>query len=171
MEINWITDVVVPLGSALIGGTLALIGVLITLSREKKELKNERIEKAKPVLINYPDDTIDRSKLMPSFVFKASEGDTRGTLTGVFKNTDNGIAFIDCVKTETKVYTPVNNATIDKNTIFYIRLANIAGETMKECNILCHDIYGTEYCYKAHFDCKAASRSDIVIDSMKRIGK
>ena len=72
MEINWITDVVVPLGAALIGGTLALIVVLITLSREKKELKNERIEKAKPVLINYLDDAIDRSELMPTFVFKAT---------------------------------------------------------------------------------------------------
>ena len=171
MEINWIADVVVPLVSALIGGALALAGVLITLGREKKELKKERVEKAKPVLINYPDDAINRSELTPTFTFKANEGGSRGTLIGVFKNTDNGIAFLDCIKTETKTYLPINNVTIDKNTVFRIHLINIGGETMKKCSILCHDIYGTNYCYQAHFDCKAANRNDIVIDSIKRIDK
>ena len=111
MEVNWITEILIPLGSALIGGFLALVGVLITLHREKEELKQERIEKAKPVLINYPDSAVDRSVLTPTYKFKANEGEMRGTLIGCFKNTDNGIAFIDCVKTETKTYIPFSYLT------------------------------------------------------------
>lgn len=117
MEINWITDVIVPLGSALIGGLLALLGVLITLCREKKELKKERIERAKPILINYSLAAVERSSFVPVFIFKSNEGENINILEGVFKNTDNGIAFIDYIKTETKTYMPVDSATVDKNMV------------------------------------------------------
>lgn len=42
VTINWVTDVIVPLASALIGGLLALLGVHITLKRDKIERQLER---------------------------------------------------------------------------------------------------------------------------------
>lgn len=39
--INWLTDVIIPLVSALIGGIVALVGVYITLSHERNVRKAE----------------------------------------------------------------------------------------------------------------------------------
>ncbi|MBQ2729895.1 MAG: hypothetical protein IJF69_03895 [Clostridia bacterium] len=168
MEINWITDVIVPLGSALIGGLLALLGVLITLCREKKELKKERIERAKPILINYSLAAVERSSFVPVFIFKSNEGENINILEGVFKNTDNGIAFIDYIKTETKTYMPVDSATVDKNMVFRVQLINITGESLKTFSIFCHDIYGTKYTYKARFKPNGSGANGIIIGEIER---
>lgn len=48
VTINWVTDVIVPLASALIGGILALIGVGITLYRDRTVRKIEKAESARP---------------------------------------------------------------------------------------------------------------------------
>lgn len=46
--INWLTDVIIPLVSALIGGIVALVGVYITLSHERNVRKAETSANAKP---------------------------------------------------------------------------------------------------------------------------
>lgn len=46
--INWVTDVIVPLTSALIGGLVALVGVYITLSHERNVRKAEISANARP---------------------------------------------------------------------------------------------------------------------------
>lgn len=48
VTINWVTDIIVPLVSALIGGLLALLGVYITLKRDKIERQLEKEENARP---------------------------------------------------------------------------------------------------------------------------
>lgn len=48
VTINLVTDVIVPLASALIGGLLALLGVYITLKRDKLERQLEKEESAQP---------------------------------------------------------------------------------------------------------------------------
>lgn len=45
-SVNFLTDVIVPLLSALIGGLMALFGVYITLKRDKNEHEQEQEEKA-----------------------------------------------------------------------------------------------------------------------------
>ena len=47
-SVNFLTDVIVPLLSALIGGLMALFGVYITLKRDKNEHEQEQEEKACP---------------------------------------------------------------------------------------------------------------------------
>lgn len=42
-SVNFLTDVIVPLLSALIGGLMALFGVYITLKRDKNEHEQERL--------------------------------------------------------------------------------------------------------------------------------
>ena len=47
-SVNFLTDVIVPLLSALIGVLMALFGVYITLKRDKNEHEQEQEEKACP---------------------------------------------------------------------------------------------------------------------------
>ena len=170
MEINWITDVIVPLGASLIGGVLALVGALITIGREKAELRKERFEKAKPILINYSINTITKLEEMSIYTFRSDEEKSSASIIGVFKNTDNGIVFFDYIETETKVYKPINNVTVDKNTIFCLKLENINGENFKKCNVFCHDIFRTQYCYQANFKVNSSiGRMAIVIGSIYRV--
>ena len=46
--INWVTDVIVPLTSALIGGLLALWGVHITLNHDTSDRARTQDELARP---------------------------------------------------------------------------------------------------------------------------
>ena len=150
--------------AALIGVFGALLGVLITLLVESKLRRKELKDKAKPIVINYiHNDTAEKPS---GYIFKSDSTDS-DCIIGCFKNTDNGVLFLDYVETETKRYHYNNNSAIDKNTVFLIELKGISGETLKKCVIYCHDIYGTPYKYSAKFTPQTASKfNDItLIDS------
>lgn len=53
MEINWITEILIPILSAAVGGALTLIGVVIGLKNEKNQRKKDEDKKYKPVVISY----------------------------------------------------------------------------------------------------------------------
>ena len=168
MEINWITDVVMPLASAIIGGILALLGVWLTLRYEKKERKSEQIDKAKPIIINYMVHAIENKSHIPKYLFLSGEDSGGKEITGVFKNTDNGILFFDCIETETKKYYPQHSSAVDKNTVFYVLLNITKGETLKKCIFHCHDIFGTQYTYEADFCSESGRQSEIMIGNIKK---
>ena len=56
---NFITDIIIPLVSAFIGGSMALWGVHLTLERDKLERKLEREENSRPFFC--PLDLLDSS--------------------------------------------------------------------------------------------------------------
>jgi len=155
---EWITYILIPLVSALIGGGLTMLGVIVTIKWEAKQKKQENIEKALPIIINVSDELIPKDEEVFRILFE-SDGDDKHTICGMFKNTDNGILFLDSIKTETKEYLPVNASTVEKNTYFSIIIRNIAGENLKNCNIHCHDIYGNKYTYDAYFDFEIPNES------------
>ena len=134
--------------SALIGVFGALLGVVITLLFENYRRRKEQIDKAKPILINYIHN--DDSKKLMGYAFKSDSTDNNHII-GCFKNTDNGVLFLDYVETETKKYYYKNNSAVDKNSVFLLGLYGLSGETLKKCTIYCHDIYGTSYKYNAKF--------------------
>ena len=168
VEINWITDVVMPSLSAIIGGMLALFGVWITLRHEKKERKLEQIDKAKPIIINYMVHAIENKLHIPKYLFSSCEESVGKEITGVFKNTDNGILLFDCIETETKKYYPQHSSAVDKNTVFYVLLDITKGETLKKCIFHCHDIFGTQYTYEAVFCFESGRQSEIIIGNIKQ---
>lgn len=171
MCFNWITDVIVPLLSAGIGGVLTLLGVKITLKSENQTIKEERIEKTKPILINYTSAFDGEEDVMPKYIF-ASDGEKGGEkIKGIFKNTDCGIAFIDKIVTEKAMYFPKSNSAIDKNTAFVLELHNLSKETLKTCQIICHDILGNEYCYDAKFVFGVNRKSKIEIGNIQQLPK
>lgn len=150
--------------AALIGVFGALLGVLITLLVESNLRRKELKDKAKPIVINYIHN--DTTKKLSGFVFKSDSSDSN-SIIGCFKNTDNGVLFLDYVETETKRYYYSNNSAVDKNTVFLIELKGTSGENLKKCFIHCHDIYGTPYKYNAKFTPQTSSNfNDItLIDS------
>ena len=167
MEINWITDVIMPLLSAFIGGILALLGVIVSLKHENNKNKEERLDKAKPIVINYMSMAVDRSIPTPRYILASDEQLTNIEITGVFKNTDNGILFIDYIKTERKKYYPCHSSTVDKNTVFYIKLNVNEGENMKDCALYCHDIFGTRYYYEITFCFEPGRQSEMLIGNIQ----
>ena len=168
MEINWITDVVIPLASAIIGGMLTLLGVWLTLRYEKKERKSEQIDKAKPIIINYMVHTIENKLHIPKYLFLSGEDSGEEKITGVFKNTDNGILFFDYIETGTKKYYPQHSSAVDKNTVFCVLLNITQGETLKKCIFHCHDIFGTQYTYEADFCFDSGRQSEIMIGNIRK---
>ncbi len=169
MEINWVTDIIMPLSSAFIGGLLALLGVYLTLAHDRKERNVERIDKAKPILVNSVAHVLRDVEGVPKLLCR-SEGETsKKTVFGCFKNTDNGILFIDNITTETKTYIPENCSTIDKDTHFYLIFYIVNGETLKTCRINCHDIFGKKYYYDGVFDLTPGSENQIVIGNIQPV--
>ena len=168
MEINWITDVIMPLSSAVVGGLLALVGVRITLNHEKKERKEEQIEKAKPIIINYMLHAVDNKQPYPKYIFSNTEKTTDKDITGIFKNTDNGILFFDYIETETKKYYPQHSSAVDRNTVFFVSIKIVNGETLKKCIFHCHDIFGTKYYYEASFCFEPGRQSELIIGNIQK---
>lgn len=168
---EWITYILIPLISALIGGGLTLAGVIVTIKWEAKHKKKEEIEKVKPIVINATSPMIPKDSKIFCYTFE-SQGDLqKHEVFAVFKNTDNGILFFDLIKTANKEYYPIDGATVDKNTFFYISLKSIVGDTMEKCDIYCHDIYGNKYVYNGYFnfDSDKTRYSDIIIGEIKPI--
>ena len=147
---------------AFIGAFGVLLGVIITALIENRRRIKELKDINKPILINYKLHHISDESTVQAFYFESDEKPC-ARITGIFKNTDNGILFIDCVKTETKCYTPKFPATIDKNIVFYLILENTQGETTKQCLIYCHDILGTPYLYHAKFCFERNVESQIIL--------
>ena len=144
-------NVFINLASAVIGGLIALGGVIITLRTEATARKQERIDNAKPIMINYPSRAIPDQAHVPHYHFWASDDTELKKLYGAFKNTDNGIMFLDSFESESKQYLPQRNSAVDKNEAFIIVLHAPKGETLTKWRIHCHDIYGTKYYYDAEY--------------------
>ncbi len=143
---EWITYIIIPLISAFIGGGLTLAGVIVTIKWETKNKEQEAIEKVKPIIINTNWETITNDSEYTNYEFtNGSSGNI--DVIGYFKNTDNGILFIDYIQSDFCTYKPVYNATIDKNSFFTIHMRVQQGETFKYFDIYCRDVLGNKYCY------------------------
>ena len=146
------------LTGAILGALISLCGTIIVLKYELKKQEAERMEKIKPILINYKCANGQERESLPKYVFSSENIGDNNMLSGVFKNTDNGIVFIDKICSKDKIFIPQYNYTIDKNTVFSIELRNIHGTNINECKLLCHDVLGNNYYYNmilaSNYNCK-----------------
>ena len=165
---QWVTDIIVPLLAALIGGGMTLIGVIITIRHDNKnreeDRKRELIQRAKPILINYAG---HRGAETTVLYFSESGKEEGGkTIFGSFKNTDNGILTVDKIVAASGnlTYLPVAYSTVDKNTAFIIgiTLANYK-ETFDGWTMYVHDIYDNPYCYRMKFNEKRTSDASYIL--------
>lgn len=132
---------------ALIGAIATIIAVRMTIKSGNRQREQDLINQAKPIIINYDSYQIQDEKTIAQIVFQADGEDSSICIGGTYKNTDNGILFLDLIETEYKKYYPVNIATVDKNTIFHIYVKIVNGETLTKWVIYCHDIYENPYKY------------------------
>ena len=164
---EWLYENLAVLIAAIIGVVGALLGVVITQIIENNRRRKELIDKAKPILINYTAVSSIAQPPVTEYYFRVEGSQSGGPTIGLFKNMDNGILFIDDIETQKKRYFPLQNATVDKNTVFRIFLIVDAGDNLEDCVMNGHDIYGNCYRYKCCFEQFTEPEHEFaVIDSM-----
>lgn len=125
VTINWVTDIIVPLVSALIGGLLALLGVYITLKRDKIERQLEKEENARPFFT--PLDLLDSSVATSNnhiFCFSLTDcfGKSSPVLNANMVNSEKVEFIIDKITICGKDYLPFRPEMISKGLHFMIKL-------------------------------------------------
>lgn len=123
---NWITDIVVPLTSAFIGGLIALIGVGITLYRDRKVRDAEKAEIARPFFcpIDYGDSRIIPSNshvFLFSFVGTTDYHDCLQHVQGNFINSNKAEFIIEKITVGNHCYFPLRPEMIEKDMAFMIK--------------------------------------------------
>lgn len=147
-----ISEIAIPLISALIGGGLTLLGVRCTLKAQEKEYTINRKLEAKHWLFSFD----ERQDYDPTGMvrYRMEMGGTyhfekNSCLTGIIKNTDNGIALLDRVETKTNTYYPSCGNVVDKEALFVLSIVLAEGtETMQNMRLFVKDIYGNSYKYE-----------------------
>lgn len=143
---------IISLISALIGGGLTLLGVRHTIKAQEKEQLNNRKLEAKPWLFSFDErQDYDPKKLLTYFmeVGGTYNFDKKNHLTGIIKNTGNGIALLEYVKSETDIYYPSCGNVVEKDALIKLNIVLANGsETLKYMNLYVKDLYGNRYKYK-----------------------
>lgn len=125
VTINWVTDIIVPLVSALIGGLLALLGVYITLKRDKIERQLEKEENARPFFT--PLDLWDSSIIASNnhiFCFSLTNcfDESSSSISANIKNSEKTEFIINKITICGKDYRPFRPEMISKGMLFMIKL-------------------------------------------------
>ena len=142
-------DIIIPLLSALIGGFVTMLGVIITIKWESKKEKKNRIEAAKPWIysLDYEEsyDCISTNDIYLS----ANGMATNIERFIIIKSTGNGIGIIERFETENMVYYPFIGRILDKNSVTHVRIClSEKNETLKNMFLYVSDVYGNQYKYK-----------------------
>lgn len=148
---------------ALIGAIATIIAVRFTINFESKRRKQDLIDQAKPILINYSDDIITSEdyKKIPQIYLFSNNNENGQPLGGTLKNTNNGILFLDYVKGKKNSYFPKLSSVIDRNTVFLFYVMLVNGESIDYFEIYCHDIYGNKYKYIARINSEYDNRLEL----------
>ena len=146
--ISVINSIGIPILSAVISGGLTLLGVFLTIKDQNKKEEIARKAAARPWIYSCEErHFLCNPKLTYSMGVKTPIS-REITLTGKIKNTDNGLLFLECVKSEKATYHPNGCNVVEKNTIFELTVYLLAGvENLRDVKLYINDIYGNRYCY------------------------
>jgi len=169
----WVSTFV-PFLSASLGGLIALFGVVITIKHEDRQRKRYREEElkvqAKPIIINYSMQQVSE-KAIATFPFsKSGEIESGETLTGIFKNTDNGIMFIDKIVSKDITYFPVADSVLDKNmpVRIVVQFAD-EHEIFHDYVMHVHDIYNNKYYYNLEYNKSELKFSELLVGQIQEL--
>lgn len=169
----WLTDVIIPIICALIGGGLTMLGVQKTLKAQRSESDRIRIQEAKPYLFaEHPAQTTAQDSI-PQLLLKSVAGNSCTHAPRCYvKNSDNGIAIVKKVTTDNHTYIPTMGNVIDKNCITGLNIFLVdKTETMRGWKLFVKDIYGNEYCYLMILDGKMLNIGTCIEPEMSHKGK
>lgn len=164
--LSWLTDNSGILVAELIGAVGTIIAVVITIKHENRQRREDLVSMAKPIIINYLNDTVIGNPL-PTFVFQSDTLDS-DEIIGSFKNTDNGILFLDHIDIGSKRYNPKEFAVVDKNTTFSVLLQGTGGASFdNSIKLYCHDIFGNQYWYRCEIANTTNKYNDLILSDGK----
>lgn len=140
--------IIIPIVAAAIGGTITLLGVRATIKNQEKEEQKKRINTIRPWIyfLESYSGMVDASiSLFPEHYDEKTDTADLGTH---IINTDNGIALLDRIESETCIYRPNGLNLIDKNSKVAVYLyAKTGVETLKGFVLIIKDVDGNEYKY------------------------
>lgn len=140
-SVNFLTDVIVPLLSALIGGLMALVGVYITLCHDRKLRSDERSEMSRPFFctIDYGDSRIVCSNnhiFLFSPIGTVDYDDHLAHIQGNFINSSKIEFIIEKITIGEHCYLPLRPEMIEKGMTFMIKLNY--SENLAENKVILH---------------------------------
>lgn len=112
-ETNFLTDIIVPLLSALIGGGITLIGVWLTLRNERKKQEKTLINQYKPLFYFRNGNNTRKDQIESSIVINNND-DYKYRIFGIIQNTDKSIFQLDGVYVNDELMKPEDIFVIDK---------------------------------------------------------
>ena len=147
--------IIIPLISALLGGGLTVLGVLISIKHENKKRRDEEVKAKKPLfcLIDPTQDYNYKNTVQYDFINE--ELNSKGWIVAMFKNTDNSILVLDNIKVDNNIYHPSNGTLVDKNLIFYTYIhvdINTIVDTGTFIIMTVKDTLGNQYKYRLGFN-------------------
>ena len=147
-----ITDIVVPVCSALLGGGLTLLGVYLTIRKQDKKDSEAKKLSVRPWIFSCESEYSPSGHAECIMVSDADSSSAR--IAGNIKNTDNGILILDYVKSENVIYKPNNsNFVVEKNKKIELLVFLKDGvETLKDLYLYIKDVYGNQYRYELILD-------------------
>ena len=141
------TGIVVPVCSALLGGGLTLLGVWLTIKDQNKKEETARKAAARPWIFSC-EEYIPQDK-KTYFMVPDSDYSQDMFISGIIKNTDNGILILDCVESEAVRYTSAGDNVVDKNSaVELVILLKNHVEPLKGFHLYIKDVYGNRYSYE-----------------------
>ena len=169
----WLTDVIIPIICALVGGGLTMWGVQRTLKAQRIESDRIRIQEAKPYLFAKHPMRAPAWDSIPQLPLKSAEGDSGDYgLQCYVKNSENGIAVVKKVTTDNHTYIPTEGNLIDKDCVTGLNIFLVdKTETMHGWKLFVEDIYGNEYCYLMILDGNMLNIGACVESENSRKGK
>ena len=142
-----VTDVVIPLCAAVIGGGLTLFGVWLTMRGQNKKDEAKRKAEVRPWIFSCEEHIPENKKIYS--VVPDTGCSCSFPIAGNIKNTENGILILDCVKSKYCHYLPNGDSVVDKNTSIELLIYPAdKKENLEEVYLYIRDVYGNRYRYK-----------------------
>lgn len=145
-----ITQIVIPLVSAIIGGGMTLWGVGLTLRRERKREETQKKETYMPFLFSVNDQaTVDLDSVI-HYTFglgKASEEIAFVGVQGRIKNIGQKAYILDRIETPNFTYVPLDGSVVDVGRVCQIYI--YAEDNLDtEWSLYVRDLLGNQYKYE-----------------------
>ena len=146
-------DIIIPLLSALIGGFVTMLGVIITIKWESKKEKKKRVDAAKPWLYSLSEYEENNYEKANQIQLVAEDDDyfsvkNNGNGIIVIKNASNVVGLVDSLQTDRVLYKPCFGKILDKNDVTWLIVyLKDKEETLTNMRLSISDIYGNKYEY------------------------
>ena len=141
-----IKDILVPLISAIIGGAVTMVGVVLTIRWEKKKDDKARIDAAKPWLYSFKDVMKCHYSIKLSSEYEEIQGHP---CTMFIKNAGTGIGIISKLQTAKVEYMPAGSGVLETNTLTSVTFyPAIQKENFEKMRLFVSDIYDNQYEYE-----------------------